>query len=185
MTLRVSSPKQLKGLSTSGMNASITKQIANALKESSNKNLVNKSTKNPYCEYPPKDPSLMLYRAIANEYGSYYTGKGLAVPELIVPGDTVEWRLDVALSKWKIAIEMDGWEFHGKHLSSFKKDRRKDKFLATMGWVVLRVTYSEVTNNMIGILNTIKKTIPHRIEGEAVIKPAGFVHNKLHSWVKI
>jgi very-short-patch-repair endonuclease len=72
-----------------------------------------------------------------------------------------------------------------KHLNSFKKDRRKDKFLATMGWVVLRVTYSEVTNDMIGVLNTIKKTIPHRIEGEAVIKPVGFVHNKLYSWVKI
>jgi hypothetical protein len=109
MTIRVTSTKQLKGLSTSGMSKNIAKQIADALKDSPNKNLVKKSgkksTKNPYCEYPPKDPSLILYRAIANKYGSYYVNEGLVVPELIVPGDTVEWRLDVALSKWKIAIE--------------------------------------------------------------------------------
>jgi hypothetical protein len=186
MSLRISSTKKLKELSTSGMSKSVAKQIEDALKESKPKkatsNKGKNNNKNPYCEYPPKDPSLILYRAIANKYGSYYTENGLAVPELIIPGDTVEWRLDVALSKWKIAIEMDGWEFHGKHLSSFKKDRRKDKFLATMGWVVLRVTYSEVTSDMAGVLNTIEKTIPHRIEGVSIIKPVGFVHNKLHSW---
>ena len=189
MSLRISSTHKLKELSKSGMSKSIAKQIEEALKQSVSKKPTSKNSKkpdeNPWCEYPPKDPSLILYRAIANKYGSYYTENGLAVPELIVPGDTVEWRLDVALSKWKIAIEMDGWEFHGKHLSSFKKDRRKDKFLATMGWVVLRVTYSEVTNDMVGILNTIEKTIPHRIEGEATIKPVCFVHNKLYEWNKL
>ncbi len=48
--------------------------------------------------------------------------------------------LDIALPEYKIGIEVDGWQFHGKHLSSHFKDREKQNLLVIHGWAILRFT---------------------------------------------
>lgn len=45
--------------------------------------------------------------------------------------------IDVAFPGRKLAIEFDGWEFHGDR-ASFIRDRRRDNELVLLGWTVLR-----------------------------------------------
>ncbi len=47
--------------------------------------------------------------------------------------------LDVALLREKIAIELDGWQFH-RSFESFAADRARDVALTLRGWTVLRFT---------------------------------------------
>lgn len=52
--------------------------------------------------------------------------------------------LDCAFVNEKVAIEFDGWAFHGKFLNDFKRDRYKDKQLTLNGWRILRFTAEEI-----------------------------------------
>lgn len=47
--------------------------------------------------------------------------------------------LDVAFPGRKIALEFDGWQFHGDR-SSFIRDRERDVALRIAGWTILRFT---------------------------------------------
>lgn len=50
-----------------------------------------------------------------------------------------KFEIDFALPDLKVGIEVDGWQYHGKHKESFLRDRDKDYFLAVNGWQILRV----------------------------------------------
>lgn len=52
--------------------------------------------------------------------------------------------LDIAFPELKIAIEVDGWEFHGKHKSAHLRDREKQNLLVLNGWRVLRYTAKQI-----------------------------------------
>lgn len=62
------------------------------------------------------------------------------------------WRLDFALVRKdsdgnllaKIAIECDGHEFHERTKDQAARDRKRDRELQHLGWVVLRFTGSEI-----------------------------------------
>ncbi|MDO5495034.1 MAG: DUF559 domain-containing protein [bacterium] len=47
--------------------------------------------------------------------------------------------LDVAFPEAKLAIEVDGWEFHSSR-QTFESDRRRQNALVSAGWTVLRFT---------------------------------------------
>lgn len=51
--------------------------------------------------------------------------------------------LDLAFAAIKLAIEIDGWEFHGPRLA-FLRDRRRDRRLAMLGWHVVRFAAIEL-----------------------------------------
>lgn len=61
----------------------------------------------------------------------------------------IEWRgetvahLDLAFAAIKLAIEIDGWEFHGSK-PAFLRDRRRDRRLASLGWHVVRFAAIEM-----------------------------------------
>lgn len=67
-----------------------------------------------------------------------------AVPQFrgAVPGR--RYILDVAFPKARLAVEIDGWQYHGKHLDDFKRDRERDRLLVLNGWFVLRFVAGEV-----------------------------------------
>lgn len=54
-----------------------------------------------------------------------------------VPGRGFE--IDCALVEYRLACEIDGWQFHGARKESFNRDREKDYLLSLEGWVVLRI----------------------------------------------
>lgn len=61
-------------------------------------------------------------------------------------------RLDFALqgdlahvaTEWKVAIELDGHDFHERTKEQAKRDRSRDRELTELGWRVLRFTGSEI-----------------------------------------
>lgn len=54
-------------------------------------------------------------------------------------------RVDFAYPRHKIAIQADGFAFHGGRIR-FQKDREQDRILQAMGWRVIRVTAEDVAH---------------------------------------
>lgn len=124
-----------------------------------------------YCPYPNPDPSVALHIALLKEFGSWHDG-GELVEEMILPGHEVRFRFDFCLPRYKFAIEVDGFGYH-RDLKSFKRDREKQKHALIKGWVVHRLTSSNIKNEFPVLLPDIKEMIKHRIQSEATIVPIG------------
>lgn len=56
--------------------------------------------------------------------------------------------LDIAFVKYKIAVEVDGWEFHGKHKTSHTADRERQNLLTLHGWRILRYTAKQIRGDI-------------------------------------
>lgn len=67
------------------------------------------------------------------------------------------YKLDVANETLKVGVEIDG----GSHNADERKeqDAKKDEFLASKGWSVLRFTNEEVLGNLEGCVQTVMSTI--------------------------
>lgn len=74
-----------------------------------------------------------------------------------IPGR--KYALDMAFEKEKLAIEVDGWEFHGKYLQSFKNDRIKQNLLVQNGWAVLRFFAEEINNRPEHCIDMVSTTL--------------------------
>ena len=53
-------------------------------------------------------------------------------------------QVDVALPAYRIAIECDGWQFHGQQKGDFARDRERTRALAIGGWHLLPFTAGEI-----------------------------------------
>lgn len=75
---------------------------------------------------------------------------GLPAPrqqyEVLVGG--IRMRLDFAYPEQRLAVEMDGWTYHGPR-SNFEADRRRDNALLLAGWQVLRFTTSSSDEDIV------------------------------------
>ena len=76
---------------------------------------------------------------------------GLPIPEInayIDPGDSDPnmIRVDFVWREHRVIVETDG---HGTHRTrqAFEEDRRRDRRLIVAGWVVMRVTWRQLTSN--------------------------------------
>ncbi len=87
--------------------------------------------------YDPGDSGLEMRFARA------IVGGGLPEPVLQHPVSvgTRRYRIDLAYPDGKIAIEIDGWEYH-RSRSAFDDDRNRANDLVVAGWHVLRFTSS-------------------------------------------
>ena len=65
--------------------------------------------------------------------------------------------LDISFKDMKLGLEVDGWEFHGKNIKNFKRDRQKDRLLMLAGWRVLRFFASEINHEIESVLQTIEQ----------------------------
>lgn len=74
-----------------------------------------------------------------------------------IPGR--KFRIDMALPNIGLALELDGWQWHAKHLEDFKRDRRRQNLLVTHGWRVLRFTAEDVKKDIDGCLQMIEDAI--------------------------
>jgi len=71
-----------------------------------------------------------------------------------VPGR--RYRLDVALPEAWIAIEVDGFRHHGKHLEDFRRDRVRQNLLTIAGWRVLRFAAGDIRKDINACLDAIQ-----------------------------
>lgn len=77
-----------------------------------------------------------------------------------VPGR--RFRIDIALVDEKIAIEVDGWQYHGKFKSAHQSDRERQNLLAVQGWLVLRFTSGLFFKDLCGVSATIGAAVMQR-----------------------
>ncbi len=98
---------------------------------------------------PMSVPQALLLDALGTEWQSEVvvaTGtKGNGVPS--------HWKIDIAHPARMLAVEVDG----GSHSSRkvMERDARKDAFLASRGWTVLRFTNQEVLSSLSTVLERI------------------------------
>jgi hypothetical protein len=124
-----------------------------------------------YCPYPNPDPSVALHIALLAEFGSWWQGGELA-DEMIIPGHEIRFRYDFCFPRYRLAIEVDGFGYH-RDLDSFKKDREKQKHALKLGWVVHRLTNSDLRHAFENIIPDIKTILSHRERHHAEIIPIG------------
>ena len=124
-----------------------------------------------YCPYPNPDPSVSLHIALLREFGSWWDGGELA-DEMIIPGHQIRFRYDFCFPRYRLAIEIDGFGYH-RDLDSFKKDREKQKHALKKGWVVHRLTNSDLRHAFDDIIPDIKIMLSHRERHEAELIPVG------------
>ena len=74
---------------------------------------------------------------------------GIEEPDKQVPttsDDGEQWRLDFVYPQHKVHIEVDGRRYHAGRREQ-RSDRRRDNFMNTEGWIVLRFTWEDVMND--------------------------------------
>lgn len=103
-----------------------------------------------------RDPEAELYWYVHRRWGSEavreYTGA--------VPGR--RFRIDIALPALRIAVEVDGWQFHGKHKRDFHRDREKRNLLAVNDWAVLAFSARDVFSDPLGVVKIIAQVVQLR-----------------------
>ena len=67
-------------------------------------------------------------------------------------------RVDAALPELKLAIEVDGFEFHSSP-DAFQRDRNRQNALVGLGWTVLRFTWNDVVHHPAQVAKTINDAI--------------------------
>jgi very-short-patch-repair endonuclease len=110
-------------------------------------------------------PQAILFKACQQRFN---TGSSSIVCvdefENAVPGR--KFRIDIAFPNQWLAIEMDGWQYHGKYLADFKRDREKQNLLTLNGWRILRFTASDVNNHLERSLDIIENALLLHVEAQ-------------------
>ncbi len=74
-----------------------------------------------------------------------------------VPGR--RFRIDIAFPAEHLAIEFDGWAYHGRFKEDFQRDRERQNLLTLNGWRILRFTAQDYHRNALGILDLIAQSL--------------------------
>jgi hypothetical protein len=61
----------------------------------------------------------------------------------------------------RVVVETDGWDAHG-HRTAFERDRARDATLAALGYVVVRVTWRQLTEEPILVAARLSSTLGRR-----------------------
>ncbi len=59
-----------------------------------------------------------------------------------------KFRIDIAFPDALLAVEIDGWEWHGKHKGVFTRDRERQNLLTLNGWRILIFTAGQIRENV-------------------------------------
>lgn len=69
--------------------------------------------------------------------------------------------VDFLWEEEKLVVEFDSWQFHG-HRRAFENDRRKDIALANAGYLVLRFTWRQLTQEPLVVVAAIAQALGRR-----------------------
>ncbi len=73
-----------------------------------------------------------------------------------------QMEVDLLWPKGRVAIELDGLQ-HLANLDAYRRDRRKDVLLQENGYIVLRFLAEDAGNHLDSVLDTILRTVTHRL----------------------
>jgi very-short-patch-repair endonuclease len=69
------------------------------------------------------------------------------------------FRIDIAFPSARLAIELDGWQFHAKFKGDFTRHTARQNLLVKHGWRVLRFTAGQVRTEMSSCIEMIASTL--------------------------
>ena len=72
------------------------------------------------------------------------------------------YKADVAFPGPKIVIEVDGWAFHSDQ-EDFQNDRKRQNYIALMGWQVLRFTWLDLVEYPARVISEVRAAISARL----------------------
>jgi very-short-patch-repair endonuclease len=119
--------------------------VPQVLKEEPPLQPVTKKARTPRTGPTPED---LLWCAAMEIEGAVREFSG-AVPDR-------KFRIDIAFPAEKLAVEIDGWEWHGKHKGDFTRDRERQNLLTLNGWRILRFTAGQIRENVSHCISQIK-----------------------------
>jgi very-short-patch-repair endonuclease len=119
-----------KGFSVGGMRCDWFQTVDDALDWCDNQTAIDSALKK--CESVPE---AVLFSMLLE----YLPTQSLPVPQ----HEVGPYRLDFAFVESKVAIEVDGIEFHGNQ-DAFIADRKRTRFLESHGWRVIRFAAKEI-----------------------------------------
>lgn len=79
-----------------------------------------------------------------------------------VPGR--RFRIDIGFRTARLAVEVDGFAYHGKHLGDFKSDRVRQNLMTVTGWRILRFTAAEIRSESDRCLKMIEMALAQHRE---------------------
>jgi very-short-patch-repair endonuclease len=85
-------------------------------------------------------------------------------PQLLVSSGWFRARVDLGHRLAQLAIEIEGFEFHGSRRDFAADCHRYDELVAA-GWLVLRFTYEQVIGDPAWVVATIRATLAQRLAG--------------------
>lgn len=75
---------------------------------------------------------------------------------LVVPNRN--YRADFCIPSLMLCVEVDGWEFHGKHKESFHHDRSRDFEIFLQGYKIIRIPATDILYRTADAQLKIKRT---------------------------
>ena len=69
--------------------------------------------------------------------------------------------VDLLWREQRLVVEIDGYAFHSSR-RSFERDRRKDRELAAAGYLILRITWRELTDERDAVVATLSAALTRR-----------------------
>ncbi|WP_166255883.1 DUF559 domain-containing protein [Marinobacter salicampi] len=76
------------------------------------------------------------------------------------------YRLDAAVVNYRVGLELDGWQFHGKTLSGFKEDRKKQLLFCRRGWLLFRISNDQVRNSLDDVIEAVEEAMSFQVRRE-------------------
>jgi very-short-patch-repair endonuclease len=83
-------------------------------------------------------------------------------PQLLVEHGSFRARVDLGHARAQLALEADGYQFHGSR-SDFAADCRRYDELVAAGWLVLRFTYEQVLSDPVWVIAMVRRALARRL----------------------
>jgi very-short-patch-repair endonuclease len=83
-------------------------------------------------------------------------------PQVVVDAGGLWVRVDLGHRAARIALEAEGYEFHGSAIAFAVDCRRYDELVAA-GWLVLRFTYQQVLGDPDWVVASVRRAVAQRI----------------------
>lgn len=97
-------------------------------------------------------PQGLLWSAVSQRWSE-------AQEEFPVVIEGRRFRLDIAFPEDYLGVEVDGWQYHGKHLADFKRDRERQNLLVLHGWRILRFFPGELRARTESVIDLIGQAL--------------------------
>jgi very-short-patch-repair endonuclease len=87
--------------------------------------------------------------------------RAAGLPRPVMNEDVGQWEVDALWAEERVVVETDGWDAH-RHRAAFERDRAKDAALTAQGYVVLRFTWRQVTEEPLLVAARLAQTLALR-----------------------